>query len=672
MARVRVMAKRYVVTLRKFWWIPVLTLSLGLVVSVWKGMNLPPSFLSSAQMVITGQFQMESGIRMSEPENYISTQFALILSPQVAQRARKKILSAHPDWLAVPVNVDISQTARTSFVALKATGIEPLYTQAFLDAIMQEYKAVMKEMRNEKSDDMTSAIKQQLLLLEKETDADERALLRFQQENNNGMVKEQSISTAQFLSAKEGKLADLKAELDLLDTLNLDQQIDRGKMAAAAAAATTAPSTTTPAGAPPDTNRSTSTLDSSLANSYGPMTDYQRAKQEVLTLKAQRDEYLKGNMKPQNPVIKEIEAKIVDAENLMEIYRTQSKDVLKIRRESILIQIQSLQKVIAEASIKAMDLSQKLAEFDRLKLKLDQDQKQYDQMITTLHSVNVYKNVEQDRLSILENASPAVSIKPGMAKTLMGGIFTGLFAGLAILFLLDKMDDRIGSLVECQGQFKDYPVLGEIPREDMSGDLALLVPYDPRQTLMEAFRALRSSIIFTPVEGARPKAIMITSAMPEEGKTSIASNLAITLAFSGAKTLLVDCDLAAGRLHDIFGTAPEVGLVNVLQQEVPWSEAVVQTSLDNLFLLPRGEAPSHPAEHFFGTFLKEVYPEFDYIIFDSASIMDNVDALSFAPIVDGVLFVVRLAQTSSGKANSAIELLGARQVNILGLICNEV
>lgn len=663
-ARVQVMARRYLVTLRKFWWIPALTVTLGLGLSIWKSSNLPPSFLSTAQMDIQGQFQFEGSIRIAETENYIGTQFALILSDQVGQRARKKILAQHPDWIPVPVNLDISQTARTSFVMIRATGMEPLYTQAYLDAVMQEYMALKKEMRAEKSDSMTSSIRNQQILLEKETDADEQALLRFQKENNIGMVQEQGNSAGAYLSQLEHQLAGLKTELNLLKTLNLDQNIDREHMATQTTVANIAVNEKTAA----SLNR---VLDPTLANNYGPMNSYERTKQDLRLLEARRDEYLK-TMRPKNPKVLDIEEEIERAKHLMETYKAQSMDVLNIRKESIIAQIKNLESVIAEQSVKAMDLSLKLAEYDRIKLKLERDKQQYDRMITTLHGVDVYKNVDQDRLTILETASPAISVKPGVAKTIMSGFATGLLAGLAVLFLLDKLDDRIGSVVECQGNFKEYPILGQIPREDMSGDLALLVPYDPRQSLTESFKALRSSLLFAPVEGVRPKTIMISSAVDDEGKTVIAANFALTLAFSGAKTLLVDSDLTSGRLHDIFGVQDDPGLVDILQHDARWSEAVVQTSIENLYLLPRGENSSHPAEHFFGAFLKEVYCEFDYIIFDSASVVGNVDTLSFSPLVDGVLFVIRFGNTSTKKAQTALNLLDARQVNIIGLICNEV
>lgn len=665
LARIRVFGERYLVTLRKYWWIPAITVGFAFIFSLWKGTHLPPSYVSTAQMVITGQFQIEGAARSDESENYIGTQFALIQGDQVAQRARKKVLAAHPDWMPVQVGISISQPARTSFMLLQASGPEPLYTQAFLDAVMAEYMALKKEMRVEKSDNMTSAIRNQLILLEKKTDADQKELSDFQKENNMGYVQTQVNSAAEFLASLDRRVAELKTEQNLLNTLNLDQNIARSQI-------TGQPSTPgNPTTNAPSANPSMSTLDPSLANSYYPLTEYQKAKQEVMMLKAKRDERLKI-ITPINPEIKDLERQISRAETLMETFRGQSVDVLKTRKEAIDYQIRNFQKVMAEWEVKAMEVSQKMAEYDRIKIKLDRDNNEFNRLVSTEHSVNLSRNVEQDRLSILENASPAEARKANLAKTLFSGLGMGLMAGLAVVFLIDKLDDRIGSVIECRSHFRELDILGQIPRDDMNDEMPLLIPYDPRHELLEAFRALRSSIIFAPVDGVRPKSLMITSAMAGEGKTAIAYNLAATLSFSGAKTLLVDCNLSSGRLHHVFGVMPEEGFLNVLQQQMPWRKAIVKTCIDNLFLLPRGNALAYPAEHFFEAFLKEVYQEFDFIIFDSASILENVDALSFAPIIDGVLFVVRLTQTSSGTARRALDFLNARQVNVLGVVCNEV
>ena len=277
------------------------------------------------------------------------------------------------------------------------------------------------------------------------------------------------------------------------------------------------------------------------------------------------------------------------------------------------------------------------------------------------------KNVDQDSISILERASAPVSVKPGMPKIMWEGFGLGAFIGLVVLFIMDKLDDRIGSFIEFRANFPEE-MLGQIPREDMGGKLAILRPEDPRHALLEAFRTFRSSLMFLPVTGARPKVLMFTSAIPGEGKTTVASNFAVTMAFSGAKTLLVDADLRRGRMADLFGVSKEDGLSKVLQQRISWKEAVLETYVENLFVLPRGKALNHPAEHLLGKitdqFLKDVYNEFDYIIFDSAPVLVADDSLSLAPKVDGVIFVVRFSQSSARMSRRSLDLLARRQVNV--------
>lgn len=673
-AKVQVMGKRYAVTARKHWWIPAVTVALGLMISTWKGAHLSPTYISNAQMVITGQFQIEGTARITETGDFLGTQFALIMGDQVAQRARARVRAQHPDWIAVPVNISVNQIPRTAFLSLQAIGLEPIYTQAYLDAVIQEYMAVRKEMRVEKSDSMTSAIRNQLLLLEKQTTDDEQAILRYRDENKINFVQTQNNSAGEYLSSLEKDMASLKTDLNLLNTLSLDQNIDRGQQQALQRQMQQQQqSGPQQSGTANRQETSLGSFDQAFINNGNAITEYQRAKQNLLLLKAKREDLLKI-MKPgpNNTVLNNVDDDITKAENLMQAYKSQSMDLIQMRKEALEIRIKNLQSLIREWSAKAMDLSQKLAEDERLRLKLEHDRKQYDQLIQTLTQIDTYRNVEQESLSILANASTAIPSKASMAKMIFGGFATGLIAGLAILFLIDKTDDRIGATIEVQGTFREHAILGQIPHEPMEGNLNLLVPYDPRHKLLEAFRALRSSILFAPVDGTRPKALMISSAADGEGKTTLAANLAATMAFAGAKTLLIDCNLNGGRLHELFGASPDRGLINVLQQQIHWNEAVVETNIDNLYLLPRGEAVAYPAEHFFGAFLKDVYQEFDYLIFDSASILDNVDALSFSPIVDGVLFVVRFGHTSASKASHAVDSLMARQVNILGLICNDV
>jgi capsular exopolysaccharide synthesis family protein len=292
-----------------------------------------------------------------------------------------------------------------------------------------------------------------------------------------------------------------------------------------------------------------------------------------------------------------------------------------------------------------------------------------------VQSVNVTKNVDQDPLNVSQKASDAVPVKPGLLKVVFAGIGGGLFVGLLILFVLDQNDDRISSLMELQTNFPEQ-LLGQIPEEKLDEDNSLLRSDDDRQAMLESFRTLRSSLIFLPVEGKRPKTIVITSALPDEGKTTVSSNLAVTLAFSGARTLIVDADLRRGQVSRVFGAVDCNGFSNVLLQKKTWRECVYTTSVENLFIMPCGPALHHTSEHLLGTvtdqFLVNVYSQFDYVVFDSPPVVILDDTLCLAPKCDATLFVLRFNTSSVRPSRRALELLHSRQANVIGIVCNGV
>ena len=275
----------------------------------------------------------------------------------------------------------------------------------------------------------------------------------------------------------------------------------------------------------------------------------------------------------------------------------------------------------------------------------------------------------------MEAATPPLSVRPGLIKSLLIGFGCGIAAGIAILILLDRIDDRMASLSEFQRQFSEN-VLGQIPKESTKGKVTLLQPDDARHVFAESYRNVRSSIFFMPYEGPRPKTLLVTSAVPNEGKSTIASNLSITMALSGARTLLIDSDLRRGALRETFGISSKIGFSEVLKQEVNWREVVVPTAYPNLFILPRGKTLSQPSEHLLResteALLREIYNEYDYIVIDSSPVLAADDTTSLAPKIDATLFVVRLAYTSARLTRKSLELLYHRQVNVPGVILNFV
>jgi len=649
---------RYKALFLRRWWIPVLTTCLGLFVEAFLIYQMPPSYLSASKMMLAGKLNIAQGAVYSEDSvNFYGTQIQLMQSAEVRHSAESLVRSAHPELQPVPVEITVLQKPRTSIFDLAAVGSAPEYTQAYLNAVMQKYIDFKRGMREDRGHEITTGITEQLIQVEKDLRNGEDEMLEFQKQNNIGFIQEQGNSAAQYLVKLNQQYAQLKTEYDLLNLLDLDQNLDRAQNKTEAASGQSSDSQGMP------------------FSDVGPEGDYLKAKQQIQLLKAER-EILAKDLRPNHPKILKLNDEITKQDKLIQLFRADTLEKLKTRRESIGKQMENLQANIKEWEAKALDLSQRLAQFNRIKGKVDRLKTLYDRLTTNLKDIDVSQVTgSEDQVSIMEMATPPISVRPGLIKSLLIGFGIGALAGLAILILLDRIDDRMASFSEFQHHFSEN-ILGQIPKEKTKGKVDLLQPDDARHVFAESYRNIRSSIFFMPYDGPRPKSFVVTSAVPSEGKSTVAANLAITMALSGARTLLIDCDLRRGALREAFGISSKIGFSEVLKQEVNWREVVVPTAYETLFVLPRGKTLSQPSEHLLRdsteALLKEIYQHYDYIIIDSSPVLAADDTTSIAPKIDATIFVVRLSYTSARLTKKALELLYGRQVNIPGVILNFV
>ncbi|MEO5720561.1 MAG: polysaccharide biosynthesis tyrosine autokinase [Chthoniobacterales bacterium] len=656
---------RYKALLRRRWWIPVLTISIGLFVQAWLIYQTPPSFLSTSKMMLAGKLNIaQSAVYSEDNVNFYGTQIQLMQSSEVRRSAESLVRATHPEMQPVLVDITVNQKPRTSIFELSAIGPTPEYTQAYLNAVMQKYLDFKKGMREDQGHNVTTAITEQLIQVEKDLRIAEDEMLEFQKENNIGFIQEEGNSAAQYLVRLNQQYATLKTEYELLEKLDLDQNLDRGPSkpeGAPAPGAENAPAQAQPQGMP--------------FSDVGPEGDYLKAKQAVQLLTAERDT-LARDLRPRHPKIIKLNDDIAKQENLILLFRADAVEKLSTRRNSIGKQMENLQSNVKEWETKALDLSQRLAVFNRLKGKVDRLKTLYDRLTNNLKEVGVSQVVDGgDQVSIMETATLPLSVRPGLVKSLLIGFACGALAGLGILLLLDRIDDRMASFGEFQNHFTEN-VLGQIPREKVKGAVTLLQPDDARHIFAESYRNVRSSIFFMPYDGPRPKTLLITSAVPNEGKSTISANLAITFALSGAKTLLIDGDLRRGAQREAFNISSKLGFSEVLQGTVSWQEVIMPTTYPSLFVLPRGSTLSQPSEHLLrdstDRLLQEIYNHFDYIIIDSSPVLAADDTTSLAPKIDATLFVVRLSYTSARLTKKSLELLYNRQVNVPGVILNYV
>ena len=323
---------------------------------------------------------------------------------------------------------------------------------------------------------------------------------------------------------------------------------------------------------------------------------------------------------------------------------------------------------------KAKDFSVILAKYTNLKKEVDLHELAYNQSRGGLDKLRS-ASPAQEILAIRQPASPAIIEDKGMLRHLLTGLIGGFLLGIGILFLLDRSDDRLNSSSEMIEQFNEA-IVGQIPDVASSrtnDGLPLLQEEDQRFMFAEAFRSLRSSLIFMPNQ-TELKTLIVTSAIPNEGKSTITSNLAITMANAGARVLLVDADLRRGDIAALFDIDGRQGLSNILRGEVPWKNCIQGGRRETLHIIPRGPTTNQSGELLLLPIVPKLLEEwkaaYDLVIFNTAPILATDDTPTLAPNFDGTLMVIRASFTSARLTRNALNALYQRQVNVLGLILN--
>ena len=655
---------RYRNLLRKHWWIPAITITLALGAQGWRMWNTPPTYTFVGKMVVNVKVAASSsgpiGAYDEERVNFNGTQVALMQSGTVLKHAEERVHALHPEVPSCLVSLAVNVLPRTSVFQLVAVGSEPRYTQLFLDACMEEFITFKREMVESATDKTAMGIRDELQRLQKELDKGDQELIEFQSSNSVQVLEGETGSAKTQLGEWQRHLNEMKVNYDVLQKLNLEQSIRfQGQ-----------PSSTMQVN---EINNPSDTATNLAASGAG----YMRLKQTLQLKKAER-EVLSKDLRPKHPKMIASADEIDREEKLLAILLTQSSEERTNMLAELKHNIDTLETQISSLNGKALGISRKMAEYKKINDNIDRNQKLFDQYRVLLKNIETTVGADPASVVINEHATGPVPTSKNLIRQLALAFIAGLALGSGLLFIMDRLDDRPTSFTELQSMF-DEPVLGQVPAEKAfakGGDIQLLQPDDNRHAFVEAYRNLRSSLLYMATEGKRAKTILVTSAIPNDGKSMSTANIAITLAQSGSRVLLVDADLRRGQLHKRLGIEFTIGFTEVLQQELDWRQSMKSTKFPTLSLMPRGSLCKNPGELFLKPFtlkfLKETAAEYDYVIIDTAPVMAADDVGSLSPHVEGVIFVIRAGQTSARVARAALDVLYQREVNVLGILFNGV
>jgi polysaccharide biosynthesis transport protein len=274
-------------------------------------------------------------------------------------------------------------------------------------------------------------------------------------------------------------------------------------------------------------------------------------------------------------------------------------------------------------------------------------------------------------ISTLEAATlPAAPTSPVHQRDILIGVVLGLVLGMSAALIREALDARVRDSSEIERR-TGAALLGSVPKERSSDRLVSMTK--PRSARAEAYRHVRTQLEFAGTSGL-PRSIVVTSASPSEGKSSLSANLAIAAARSGRDVVLVDADLRKPSIAKYFGVKPALGLSDVLQGTVDWNGALIPVEGERIHLLPAGQIPSFPGELVGSAqmvqLIQELEDQFDLVVIDSPPVLPVSDALIMGVNAGGVVLVARMRITRRAALIRAIEAVRKVDANLLGVVAN--
>ena len=356
-----------------------------------------------------------------------------------------------------------------------------------------------------------------------------------------------------------------------------------------------------------------------------------------------------------------------------------------------------LSRALDQQKAEVASMSEKMIEYNVLKREAETNKSLYDSLQTKLKEAQISQGLKSSNIRIMDPAMvPTTPARPAKTRNIALAIVVGLVGGIGLALLREYLDNtvktpddietlaRLPSLAvvpafgEGPGAGKRAGVLKGGSSNGHEKRIELVAQHLPKSQMSEAFRALRTALLLSQPERP-PQVILVTSALPREGKTTAAANLAVTLAQLGDSTVLVDADLrkpGVGRLLNL-GTGKYAGLSSYLAGVSSLDLVTVpHPQIPNLAAIPTGPLPPNPADllssHKLSEGIAELRTKFKFVVIDSPPIMAATDAVVLSVQTDGVLLVVRSGETPKEAFTRTRDLLTSVKCHLLGVVLNAV
>jgi len=388
---------------------------------------------------------------------------------------------------------------------------------------------------------------------------------------------------------------------------------------------------------------------------------------------------LSGIYKSDYPALQQLQSKINEIDAGIRREADKVAVTIKNEYEQLVDEENLLKTALVNLKSTLLDQKDRAVKYNILKREQETNKELYSGLLERMKELGIAGGMELDNVSIIDRAAiPAGAYHPRLSRSLAVATLFGLLFGIGLAMLLAYLDNSVDSVEKLERVAK-VASLGMVPKIDDTeleeGQSIDLISYQNHSNeVSEAFRSVRTSLMFSSPLGA-PRTVSVTSSIPSEGKSVTAANLALVLAQSEIRVLLVDADLRRSRVHAIFSIPSSPGLSEVLTNNVD-PVPIRKTEISTLDILTAGRKPPNPAELLGSSrmddFIASVSDHYDIILFDAPPVLGLADSVVLGTKVDGILLVVSAQQVSQDAVREATRRFRLVRAPIVGGVLNQV